>query len=99
MQMTCSDPCPKRNGMGLCGSFTPFSECPKTLRLTECSTLFWTQGSFKTRSNIGYNRAGRIRAREVRCRKMNAGGNPVAWFYEIFDSKNAVVETGEGFAT
>jgi len=30
---------------------------------------------------------------------MNAVGNPVAWFYEIRDSKNAVVETGEGFAT
>ena len=30
---------------------------------------------------------------------MNAGGNPMAWFYEIRDSKNAVVETGKGFAT
>ena len=30
---------------------------------------------------------------------MNAGGNPVAWFYEIRDSNNAVTETGKGFAT
>jgi hypothetical protein len=28
-----------------------------------------------------------------------SGGNPMAWFYEICDSKNAVVETGKGFAT
>jgi ribosomal protein S12 methylthiotransferase accessory factor YcaO len=30
---------------------------------------------------------------------MNAGGIPVAWFYEIRDSNNAVMETGKGFAT
>jgi hypothetical protein len=30
---------------------------------------------------------------------MNAGGNRVAWFYEIRDSKSAVVETRKGFAT
>ena len=42
--------------MGLSGLFTPFSVCPRTLGLTECSTLFWTQGFFKTRSNIGYTR-------------------------------------------
>ena len=27
------------------------------------------------------------------------GGTPMAWFYEIRDSNNAVMETGEGFAT
>ena len=32
-------------------------------------------------------------------RKLNAGGNPVAWIYEIRDSNNAVAETGKGFAT
>jgi hypothetical protein len=35
----------------------------------------------------------------VPCREKNAGGNPMAWFYEIRNSKNAVAETGEGFAT
>ena len=28
-----------------------------------------------------------------------SGGNPMAWFYEIRDSGNAVTETGKGFAT
>jgi hypothetical protein len=28
-----------------------------------------------------------------------SGGNPVAWFYEIRDSNNAVMETGKDFAT
>jgi hypothetical protein len=32
-------------------------------------------------------------------RKMNAGENPMAWFYEIRDSNKAVSETGKGFAT
>ena len=32
-------------------------------------------------------------------RIMNAGGNPVAWFYEIRDSNKAVTETGKGFDT
>jgi len=32
-------------------------------------------------------------------RKMNTGENPMAWFYEIRDSNNAVAETGTGFAT
>ena len=32
-------------------------------------------------------------------RKMNAGENPMAWFYEIRDSNNVVTETGKGFAT
>ena len=31
--------------------------------------------------------------------KMKAGGNPMAWFYEIRDSNSAVMETGKGFAT
>ena len=31
--------------------------------------------------------------------KMNAGENPMAWFYEIRDSNNVVAETGKGFAT
>ncbi len=35
----------------------------------------------------------------VPCREMNLGGNPMGWFYEIRDSKNAVTETGKGFAT
>jgi hypothetical protein len=30
---------------------------------------------------------------------MNAGENPMAWFYEIRDSNKAVAETGKGFAT
>jgi hypothetical protein len=30
---------------------------------------------------------------------MNAGENPMAWFYEIRDSKKAVAETMKGFAT
>jgi hypothetical protein len=30
---------------------------------------------------------------------MNAGENPMAWFYEIRDSNNVVTETGKGFAT
>jgi hypothetical protein len=32
-------------------------------------------------------------------RKMNAGENPMAWFYEIRVSNNVVAETGKGFAT
>jgi hypothetical protein len=32
-------------------------------------------------------------------RKMSAGENPMAWFYEIRDSNNVVAETGKGFAT
>jgi hypothetical protein len=32
-------------------------------------------------------------------RIMNAGENPMAWFYEIRDSNKAVAETGSGFAT
>ena len=32
-------------------------------------------------------------------RKMSAGENPMAWFYEIRDSNNVVTETGKGFAT
>jgi hypothetical protein len=32
-------------------------------------------------------------------RIMNAGENPMAWFYEIRDSNKAVAETGKGFAT
>ena len=32
-------------------------------------------------------------------RIMNAGENPMAWFYEICDSNKAVAETGKGFAT
>jgi hypothetical protein len=32
-------------------------------------------------------------------RKMNVGENPMARFYEIRDSNNAVTETGKGFAT
>ena len=32
-------------------------------------------------------------------RIMNTGENPMAWFYEIRDSNNAVAETGKGFAT
>ena len=35
----------------------------------------------------------------VPCREMNAGGNPMAWFYEIRDTNNGVAETGKGFAT
>jgi len=37
----------------------------------------------------------------VRCfsRIMNAGENPMGWFYEIRDSNKAVAETGKGFAT
>jgi len=35
----------------------------------------------------------------VPCQEMDAGGNPMAWFYEIRDSHNAVAETGKGFAT
>jgi hypothetical protein len=35
----------------------------------------------------------------VPCQEMDAGGNPMAWFYEIRYSKNAVAETGKGFAT
>ena len=35
----------------------------------------------------------------VPCQEMNLGGNPMGWFYEIRDSKNAVTETGKGFAT
>src|SRR5712664_1739269 len=31
--------------------------------------------------------------------KINAGENPMAWFYEIRDSNNVVAETGKGFAT
>src|SRR6266436_7359122 len=31
-------------------------------------------------------------------RKMNAGENPMAWFYEIRVSNNVVAETGKGFA-
>jgi hypothetical protein len=30
---------------------------------------------------------------------MNAGENPMAWFYEIRDSNNVVTATGKGFAT
>ena len=30
---------------------------------------------------------------------MNAGENPMAWFYEIRDSNKVVAETGKGFAT
>jgi len=30
---------------------------------------------------------------------MNAGENPMAWFYEIRDSNTVVAETGKGFAT
>jgi hypothetical protein len=30
---------------------------------------------------------------------MNAGENPMAWFYEIRDSNNAVAETGKDFDT
>jgi hypothetical protein len=30
---------------------------------------------------------------------MNAGGNPMAWFYEIRDSNKAVASTGKGFDT
>jgi hypothetical protein len=30
---------------------------------------------------------------------MNAGENPMAWFYEIRDSNKAVAETVKGFAT
>jgi hypothetical protein len=30
---------------------------------------------------------------------MNAGENPMTWFYEIRDSNKAVAETGKGFAT
>jgi hypothetical protein len=30
---------------------------------------------------------------------MNAGENPMAWFYEIRDSNNVVAETGKDFAT
>jgi hypothetical protein len=32
-------------------------------------------------------------------RIMNAGENPMAWFYEIRDSNNVVAETEKGFAT
>ena len=32
-------------------------------------------------------------------RKMNAGENLMAWFYEIRDSNNVVADTGKGFAT
>ena len=32
-------------------------------------------------------------------RIMNAGENPMAWFYEIRDSSKAVAETGKGFDT
>jgi hypothetical protein len=32
-------------------------------------------------------------------RIMNAGENPMAWFYEIRDSNKAVAETGKGFDT
>jgi hypothetical protein len=37
----------------------------------------------------------------VRCfsRIMNAGENPMAWFYEIRDSNKAVAETGKDFAS
>jgi hypothetical protein len=30
---------------------------------------------------------------------MDAGENPMAWFYEIRDSNHVVAETGKGFAT
>jgi hypothetical protein len=30
---------------------------------------------------------------------MDAGENPMAWFYEIRDSNKAVAEKGRGFAT
>jgi hypothetical protein len=32
-------------------------------------------------------------------RIMDAGENPMAWFYEIRDSNKVVAETGKGFAT
>jgi hypothetical protein len=32
-------------------------------------------------------------------RIMNAGENPMEWFYEIRDSNKAVAESGKGFAT
>ena len=32
-------------------------------------------------------------------RIMNAGEDPMAWFYQILDSNKAVAETGKGFAT
>ena len=32
-------------------------------------------------------------------RIMHAGGNPVAWFYEIRDSNNVVEAMGKGFDT
>ena len=35
----------------------------------------------------------------VPCREMNAGGNPMAWFYEIRDTNNGVAETEKGFST
>jgi hypothetical protein len=32
-------------------------------------------------------------------RIMHAGGNPVAWFYEVRDSNNVVAAMGKGFDT